>query len=180
MSWTIKRTQQNTMDIDGLRKVLLEAQTKGIILFCSLSDEGAGGNGYPADYDIATRIGAATAAGKEWSWVEGHDAHFLFPGEGVEIDVRTREIASGSSIATALAAGLAALILHCVDIAEPDQRRNLQQQHVMKKAFQSLCKTGNNYLKVWEVFKSFKDKGRVENINEVRKLVGLLVPDPNN
>ena len=122
MSWTIEPPED-----EGVRRELEEAisaaDKANILMFCSAADQGAKQTDtYPSR---ATRriftIGAAGPSGETNSWVGNPEkVNFTFPGDRVEImdstpNDTTPEI-SGSSAATALAAGFCALVLYCVQV----------------------------------------------------------------
>ncbi|RAK99153.1 subtilisin-like protein [Aspergillus ibericus CBS 121593] len=125
MSWTIRETEDNYNSISALRDAIRAALDANILLFGAASDKGAVTEiEYPCFYDRRIfRIGAATADGRVYD-PTGNPQHlsFIFPGhsvaprnpyleKGLPIDSEEK---SGSSISTALAAGLAALVLHCI------------------------------------------------------------------
>ncbi|CAO2650409.1 Nn.00g017010.m01.CDS01 [Neocucurbitaria sp. VM-36] len=132
MSWTIFKNDsegtKNGETLKKLQKALVAAnENKNILLFCSAPDMGASelkDTYYPFDCtDIPKmfRIGAAKADGTTFPW-SGDKHDFILPGENVGIKASHKMISpedvrfpnTGSSIATALAAGLAALVIHCV------------------------------------------------------------------
>ncbi|KAJ5544315.1 hypothetical protein N7513_007126 [Penicillium frequentans] len=136
MSWTVNSNSQHAF------KAAIERAAKAkILMFCAASDKGKGRdincphNCSPND---TFRVGAVKASGQIWEWVPepekldiglpGHDVlmkHDLPQGSEFKLESHT-----GSSVATALAAGLAALILECVkmghvhsvayDVHDPD------------------------------------------------------------
>ncbi|KIW80117.1 hypothetical protein Z517_06732 [Fonsecaea pedrosoi CBS 271.37] len=135
MSWTIKKsiytpeTANDWKDLERLEKALDEACKNGALLFCSAPDEGGISDEkfrtyYPVGCDSLSsrifKIGAATSANKEADRTgKSSQLDFILPGH----EVRERgsdaikvddSLKSGSSVATALAAGLAALVIHCV------------------------------------------------------------------
>ena len=159
-------------------------------MFCSAPDEGkfADSAHYPSGpwRDKFFRIGAATASGAVFDWTPEDGITYVLPGVDVileqaakmtfdtnslrNVPLRMFEFKeTGSSVATALAAGLAAMIIYCVkasilatkiydqthgwemgllpdkaagDIARPDE---------MKRAFARLGKpTSNNFIPVWD------------------------------
>jgi hypothetical protein len=126
MSWTVKETDYNRKGISELREAIKIALDAGILLFCAAADTGAVTEiEYPWSYDRSRifRIGAATADGRVWGPTGSpQNLSFIVPGHKVVSRNPRREGAlpddfeekTGSSIATALAAGLAALILHCI------------------------------------------------------------------
>ncbi|KAK1751118.1 hypothetical protein QBC47DRAFT_364659 [Echria macrotheca] len=119
MSWSIKKTTINTEDLNRLEKALEKADQNHIILLASLSDDRPHPDNaaYPACClgRSLLRIGAATKEGDEIAGITRGDADFLFPGADVPYVFRDRHnLVGGSSIATAVAAGFAALLIHCV------------------------------------------------------------------
>lgn len=119
MSWTIDPTEDEAVNTE-LENAIRAADQANILMFCSASDQGAKQiDTYPskATKRIFT-IGAAGPAGETISRVGNSDlVDFTFPGDRVELldgvttNAPTKEV-SGSSVATALAAGFAALVLH--------------------------------------------------------------------
>ncbi|KAL4921648.1 hypothetical protein BDW62DRAFT_114630 [Aspergillus aurantiobrunneus] len=120
MSWTVN---SNTR---GAFKAAIERAAKAkILMFCAASDKGKGKDiNYPHNCspNDTFRVGAVKASGQIWEWVPepekldiglpGHDVlmkHDLPQGNEFKLESHT-----GSSVATALATGLAALILECV------------------------------------------------------------------
>ncbi|PYH90812.1 hypothetical protein BO71DRAFT_386856 [Aspergillus ellipticus CBS 707.79] len=125
MSWTLRESENTQAGIDALREAIRAALDANILLFGSASDAGAVTEiEYPCFYDRRVfRIGAAMADGRVYG-PTGNPQHlsFVVPGhkvaprspymvQGLPIDLEEK---SGSSISTALAAGLAALVLHCI------------------------------------------------------------------
>ena len=132
ISWTIQKYQRNKngKHLARLEDALGQAAKKDILVFCSAPDIGKAamstfGNHYP--FGCATlsqsifKIGAARADGSIYEQTGNYDdVHFIFPGHHIQyrendsIEVDDSMPRTGSSVATALAAGLAALIIHCV------------------------------------------------------------------
>lgn len=120
MSWTV-----NSNDPDAFKTAIDRAAKAKILMFCAASDKGKGRDiNYPHSCSPTNtfRVGAVKASGHIWEWVPepqnldiglpGHDVlmkHELPQGAEFKLESHT-----GSSVATALAAGLAALILECV------------------------------------------------------------------
>ncbi|KAG5797986.1 hypothetical protein H9Q69_002991 [Fusarium xylarioides] len=124
MSWTIKPENQNQDDITALRTQIHRAGTAGISLFCSSDDIGSHATVstlLPAPNEFLRRVGSCDGNGLISDFVTAsHDVHYLFPGEKLPImhhylkGKSSREAGDqGSSASTALASGLAALILWC-------------------------------------------------------------------
>ncbi|KAJ5682970.1 hypothetical protein N7462_006135 [Penicillium macrosclerotiorum] len=133
ISWTIVRENDEIgTQIDRIKIALQEAANKALV-FCSAPDIGASldtQRHYPYNFKDDSRspirslfrIGAATAKGKTLDWADT-PVDYILPGERVtmreddqvfELDKKPE---TGSSVATALAAGLAALIIDCVRLA---------------------------------------------------------------
>lgn len=115
MSWTMYETSENKKDLDELAKTINDAAGQGIILFCAGEDRGQlEGNKkpYPAASDTKRikRIGSAGEYGEKSDFVNEANVDYLFPGE-----IATEQD-QGSSAATALASGLAAMILWCSEL----------------------------------------------------------------
>ncbi|CAI4212575.1 unnamed protein product [Parascedosporium putredinis] len=123
----------------------------GKLLFCAVPDVGViSANDlatyYPVGCDSPEKfhIGASTADGHQYRWTadpvgNGKNIYFTLPGHMVMVkdedqlgdnDINPH---TGSSIATALAAGYAALVIHCIDLAvayvtKPDLYQQQPQQ----------------------------------------------------
>ncbi|KAI1760721.1 hypothetical protein GGR53DRAFT_508767 [Hypoxylon sp. FL1150] len=120
MSWNIERSRSNEADIDALASQIKAAAARNIIMYCAAQDKGQLGNAdvevYPAGSDTTKLkiVGAADPTGHPLNIVDTDRVHYLFPGEVVlENDGKT---ITGSSAATALAAGTAAMILFCYEL----------------------------------------------------------------
>ncbi|XXG94926.1 hypothetical protein Hte_001185 [Hypoxylon texense] len=120
MSWNIERSRSNEADIDALASQIKAAANRNIIMYCAAQDKGQLGNSevevYPAGSDTTKLkiVGAADPTGHPLNIVDTDKVHYLFPGEVVlENDGKT---ITGSSAATALAAGTAAMILFCYEL----------------------------------------------------------------
>lgn len=185
MSWTIDPPEDEE-ERRFLDAAIVEAANADILMFCSASDKGAKQNAtYPskATTKIFT-IGAATASGAADPWVGNlGNINFTFPGTKVEMDgprsstdTSSREV-TGSSVATALAAGLAALVLYCVQVrlllaTDQDKqkaRRDFQllkkHDHMMKalKDIGTTEESNHKFIEVWEVFgKKVEEKERYD------------------
>ena len=130
MPWSIE-ADGDRKEIEDLRIALDKASNKNIILFCAIFDKGNAtpDNLYPGCMPTVISIGAATSTGgfsaivqSLPAIVQSRNVQFILPGEDVEIDEK-KNTADGSSIATALAAGMAAMLLHCTDKVMPEARR---------------------------------------------------------
>ena len=176
ISWSIEKTEFNKDDICELERALDAAAKKDIILVCAASDQGAyKDRTYPAAYSKKIlKIGAAEASGTALKWLGDQTAvDFILPGHQVVVDrhgdAKSAKYTTltGSSIATALASGLAAVILYCVQIGcvlKSDRRptdsdfhayRALKNHESMRDALSRIGtskESENKFITVWERF----------------------------
>ena len=121
-------------------------------MLCAFSDTGRNFSGdvqAPSCWGSTWTIGAANATGDPCSWVDLRKVDFLFPGERIIVEKKPEKTAkaeSGSSIATALAAGTAASLLFIAQLADAEIYKELRVPDCMHNAFRELCK-GTNYNK---------------------------------
>ncbi|KAK0618007.1 peptidase S8/S53 domain-containing protein [Bombardia bombarda] len=146
MSWTIRTTAPETTDMKSLHDAIKSAESADIIMFCSASDQGGHTpeKCYPGEWDDCLRIGAATFDGDKLIWV-GDKVDFCFPGRDVPFqsnDGHTVTTESGSSVATAAASGLAAVLIYADRLVDGKSRR-LQSRHAMKTALEKMS-TGSD------------------------------------
>ncbi len=189
MSWTIERTDINSEDIKALETEIRAAANQNILMFCAAADQGQNYSAvdflnethhyvgayrdrtYPAASSTKNiiKIGAAEASGAALRSV-GDQAliDFIFPGHQVAMDqahdpkVKSYPTLTGSSVATALASGLAAVILYTVQLAEVSNKskdlrgyKSLKDHERMKVAFSQIGTTKeseNKYITVWNRF----------------------------
>ncbi|KAK2616050.1 hypothetical protein N8I77_002766 [Diaporthe amygdali] len=202
MSWTVKPPEE---DDTSFRNALHSALTdpQGISMFCAASDQGKfADRTFPhAGNQGSFRIGGATATGKTLDTVGDKDKlDFVFPGHEVVIDHWYEDVDrktldefdahSGSSVATALAAGLAALIIECVRLGVVHTNENPEKQNdpdiavtandlalirksqALKQAMLSIgtdMNTGHKYLEVWRLFEA-----KTTRLNEHRRNADFL------
>ncbi|QYS99615.1 ANK_REP_REGION domain-containing protein [Trichoderma simmonsii] len=190
MSWTLPKSSAENETKDELHEILDMAVKRKVIMFCSSPDEGKF-----TEFDYPSgpwrsrffRIGAARADGTVFEWTPDDEISFVLPGVdvvkeqagrtsseaqsfGVTSRVADFKYETGSSVATALAAGLAAMIIYCVKvsimalrIANPnmdsvigiavtsDDLKRISQHDAMKQAFSTLGNvTPNRFIQVWE------------------------------
>ncbi|KAH7386417.1 hypothetical protein BKA64DRAFT_711643 [Cadophora sp. MPI-SDFR-AT-0126] len=205
MSWTIERTATNATDITDLEAAIEAAARAGILMFCAANDQGvAADRSFPAACGGTKhlfKIGAAEASGTVWKWVgDPADVDFIFPGHNVIKDrpnnapLEKCKTLTGSSVATAFAAGLAALVLYCVQLGAlntqelkdrqgnavtMDDYKAIKGHERMKEAFVAIGTSqasGNKYIEVWDVFGPAAKKadkvgrgGRLEVVAEVAR-----------
>ncbi|KAK2012402.1 subtilisin-like protein [Colletotrichum eremochloae] len=185
MSWTMKPPLEDSVK-DEFEDEIIKAGKKGILMFCAASDQGkTADRTWP--HSIGTksfRIGAAKATGATASNVGDADLlSFTLPGhEGTIESVlgtshRKLEGHSGSSVANALATGLAALIIECVRLGVFHTNRTAQhdptvairkedlleirKRENMDRALKSIGtnrNTEHKYIEVWQTFSDAAEK----------------------
>jgi hypothetical protein len=180
-----------------VHKVLKKAVDAGVLMFCSAPDTG---KFTELDYPSGPwrksffRIGAARADGTVFGWTPEDDGiTYVLPGVDVireqepnslldprstqSVPARMEEFhETGSSVATALAAGLAAMIIYCVkatvlrlaiktgngyleEILPHNAAELIAHPMEMKRAFASLGEvTKNNFVQVWDELDKVSDQ----------------------
>ncbi|TDZ31127.1 Cell wall-associated protease [Colletotrichum spinosum] len=206
ISWTVGIPKSDT-----LGNAIQYALDNDVLLFCSSRDSGHGTgiDYYPAGFrrDAVIKIGAAEPSGSPYDWagpIENLD--FIFPGvevvqrhtfrgptAGASKEIREMEPKTGSSVATALGAGLAALVIYCARInqmyAEGEKLSDADVAKLRRSAFmiQAIRNFGmstsdvtkNKFVEVWR-----KLDDRTQRLaqvradsNEARKIVAQLARD---
>ncbi|KAL1869586.1 hypothetical protein Daus18300_005440 [Diaporthe australafricana] len=161
MSWAIDNTDSDKKKEQRLRKAITSAADENILLFCANPDRGEGyseNNTIPLRLDPARIfcIGAANQDGNPWARIATGDTScdYYFP--GVELGIQVVSSAkknrgeppkewrkhSGSSLACALATGLAAMILHSSLVSgtgpEDLKWKELKTRDGMNRAFKAI------------------------------------------
>ncbi|KAH7191548.1 hypothetical protein BKA60DRAFT_584621 [Fusarium oxysporum] len=203
MSWSVKRPAD-----EGLRQRFNNAVQRAVdhntIMLCASSDQGERGNDetYPHDANRANiiRIGAATATGNNAEYVNKNNIDFLFPGheiflKGSKPETELGDVHKGSSVATAIASGLAALILECIRISyvwmsKPENCGSMEMiidkhfegmdSKAMKAVFKGISMSESRYIWVWETFtasicEKIIDGGSDDKYAAVANLANLLL-----
>ncbi|OAA57929.1 intracellular serine protease [Niveomyces insectorum RCEF 264] len=179
MSWSVKEPDNNEQR-NRFKDALQNAIRAGIIMYCAASDQGnMGDKTYPyggANSDDIFRIGAATPLGTAADYTgDAKLLQFTFPGHDVVLkddtpDKHLGDVQRGSSVATALAAGLAAMVLECARLghlrtvrtpredrermAFPITADDVREMNAvaMRNAFLKMGTSGTSYIWVWESF----------------------------
>lgn len=113
---------------DSLADVCDKAMKAGIVLICSTHDEGANiSTAYPASFNGTIKITACDEFGAPArNMTQGFD--YTIQGQEVAAGVvpflESDDRISGSSVATAIAAGLSSLTLSCDRLAKKDPYKN--------------------------------------------------------
>lgn len=175
-------------DIEELEKAITSASRRNILMFCSASDLGNNAKKdqsqnypYKCKPDKIFQIGAATASGKGWEWIGHGEVDYIFPGEKLLLQKRLGsdslpESLSGSSLATALAAGLAALILYCTEVHSHQDMVLLRNHERMKEAFNAVG-VSDKYVLVWETFEISHEEMRCSEEKILENIVKKLLND---
>ncbi|KAK4210780.1 hypothetical protein QBC37DRAFT_390236 [Rhypophila decipiens] len=197
ISLTIRKSTTNQNQIDEITSAVREAYNKNIVIFASLSDEKPENDAdvYPAALNKVIAIGAATPEGHAHRTVDATTAKFLLqgvqvPSSGAGSDLfppssssssasTSSKLLTGSSIATALAAGLGGLIVYVErmmvnydlknsrphsgsleyddidDIATgvSGRAQQLVDMDMMNRMLKKLCQMEDKYLIVWNKLK---------------------------
>ncbi len=137
-----------------LKEAVELAAREGIVLLCSTADEGANKtNVWPAAYAPHTLTVAACNDEGEKSASSTADANYYFRGENVLYeapgDSVPREMISGSSVATAIAAGVASLSLACCQL-DGKPAELLKRAEKVKELFNK--SKDNKYVRPWVLF----------------------------
>ena len=176
MSWSIDMHDTDGMNdrVNALRQAVKTAADKGILLFCANPDKGQGyeNKTYPfcLDTERVFCIGAAKD-GHPYSQIDttNDKTDLYLPGVNIPFKVKstynsskikverppeTWDRYSGSSLSCALAAGLAATILHCARISgvSEAERLWLKTSIGMREVFNSLHRAPSGWLPVEKVF----------------------------
>ncbi|KAI1043797.1 hypothetical protein LB505_012450 [Fusarium chuoi] len=190
MSWTLPIETGKDHVKGELHAVLKKAVENKVLMFCSAPDKGKFTElDYPSGPwpNSFFRIGAAYSNGTVFQWTPEVGITYILPGVDVVQDQlkggssksgegsKSGKNLTGSSVATALGAGLAAMIIYCVKASIlsvktanqnkaaihpiPDDRAiQVAKPDAMRRAFASLgSTTSNKFLQVWEEL----DKARV-------------------
>lgn len=131
---------------EATRKVANETsnlQTPQALVFCPNADQSAEGTIFPAYYENAIRVSANNMCG-HLRPASKNNVDILVPGEDIEVDapvdVKRYVSESMSSVAPALAAGIASLVLLLLRIHNDDQTalREFLQKHKMMQVFEKM------------------------------------------
>jgi hypothetical protein len=188
MSWTIKPPPDGSEEKELFDKAIRRAVSSNVLMFCSSNDAG---DYSEADYPAASnrekifRIGASQDNGLVFPWAGRVDKlDYIFPGVEVfqrkpkgEPSLESWKSETGSSVATALGAGLAALLIYCVKIGaihtsgipggaatgvNSKDVEEIKKHQAMREAFNDIgFSATNKFIEVWKFF----DK-RTEDLKE--------------
>ncbi|KAI8718222.1 Peptidase-S8 domain-containing protein [Fusarium sp. LHS14.1] len=216
MSWTIPVPEDGSKEKQLLDAVLERACRQKVLMFCSSSDQINATEHYPSAYKRQRffLIGAAHDDGSAYGHA-GKDNDFIFPGVSVNTSggnslplyladkTSSTKESTGSSIATALAAGLAAMITYCFktsalgivsartqqgkdyisgsELVKPGDVDKIAEHEVLKAAFSRFGNMENGqFIPVWNRFGPASDEleGEIKyesNITCVMNLCSNLI-----
>ncbi|KAJ5692998.1 hypothetical protein N7462_002421 [Penicillium macrosclerotiorum] len=188
MSWTIPAKGPNPKDTEEFQVAIAEAIKQKKLLFCALreSEDALIEQGfYPVGLDQVFKIGSATRSGNlvKTSSGDGKSVQFILPGLDVLSDNEENvQTLNGSSVATALASGLAGIILFCADLVDQDAAsygkaknysESLRDINKMRSVFENMSRKSNEG-KFPEVQRYFKITGKDPNIDDIKDIVTSL------
>lgn len=171
MSWTIAATSVDSKELSMLRSAISDAKENNILMFCSTSDQGSisSGNCIPGAWsDSCIRIGAATNLGDKCTWVP-EEFDFLLPGKDIPFKWKRPDgilswYESGSSLATAIGAGLCGLLLYC-DRVVNERNPRYQSRSEIVKLFTRMAATSKNKFPRADIW--FDEKYRQDRQNRL-------------
>ncbi|KAJ4395834.1 hypothetical protein N0V93_000048 [Gnomoniopsis smithogilvyi] len=212
MSWTIPVPTTDSAASQLFQEAVREACDSKVLMFASSPDRGQyTTHVYPSSMqsDRIFRIGAASADGVRFSSTD-KAVDFIFP--GVDVDVSSTNGAAlsdlerkitGSSVATALAAGLAGTIIYCFKTSalavktwkllnRPEMQvigktfqesdiEKISQHAAMKEAFERLGPMNEErFIQVWDTFELAtqeleKAKSQEDKVSYITTLCSKLV-----
>jgi len=189
MSWTISRESARDDNIvNELAACIERANFKNILIFCSTRDRPYDRKNpedavLPAELPTAFAISSCDLeSGKPVQKGETSLTDFYFPGQDIHVPLPKYlkpegfETTTGSSFATALAAGLASLLLMFA-LFSGERMEDYKKYYVMKRVFNSMCsdKEAENvkYVRPWEHFP--EDLRHEIDIKEVMLKIGKFL-----
>jgi hypothetical protein len=193
MSWTVPQVkgdqEENEAIKFGFERVIKEAARQHILMFCAVDDNAEDkDDSLPGSIckEYVIRIGSADRQGVACKWTNRADADFILPGSKVKEDFSDspcNRLLTGSSVATALATGLAGVVLHCARLSamlahkDPEKKGvlletknyvDMRSREKMAKAFKSIGtgsgeRSDTKFIKTWEGFESTAERLRNSN-----------------
>lgn len=180
MSWTIAAPEGRDRDgkiCEQFRQAIRAAYLKDILLFGTTSK----GHVYPANsHSEIICIGGADIHGSMIPESVESNPRFTFPSSdlGSAFQEDGQLPIAGSSISTALAAGLAALILYCAEYTDPEEARPALREG-MVKAFNAMTAKPSQYVETRKFFdlQNFNNvyEGTPEGKGLIREAIAELI-----
>ncbi|UKZ55066.1 hypothetical protein TrVGV298_008883 [Trichoderma virens] len=135
MSWTFHERGATAAQTEAFKRAIQNASSKNIILLSSLNDMEMTmlEEWYPIRLYEVIRVGSATKWGEKTESGNNRRSNYLFPAKDISLPAPDgsgdeAELISGSSVATAFAAGLAGLIIYAgraLSYLSPDDHQRL-------------------------------------------------------
>ncbi|KAI1327670.1 peptidase S8/S53 domain-containing protein [Xylariaceae sp. FL0255] len=154
MSWNARRVEGemgNEQEVKVMEKVIGEVAQEDILMFgaaCDFKESGRNERWVPCDSPHVNSIGATDKDFDVKKYVDLHKkVDYLFPGEHLLSQPEDNEV--GNSGATALAAGLAALVLFCMKVSREKipQEKLTWMKNIMAHVFRSQTESKVVYVK---------------------------------
>lgn len=151
---------------EAIEKAVIAAYKdgKGPVMFCATEDVGnAGKEVFPAYLDQTIAISACNRAGKQAKYTDPH-APYWFQGYEIHADslsygLPESEAPKGSSVANAIAGGVASLILSFRYQADPEGKSRKTRKETIEKVFEDMTAPNDKYVFPRRFFKSgYEDK----------------------
>ncbi len=158
MSFAISKRNLSQLQEKALRKAVQRAEKRQILMFCSTADnEMNHADVLPAACPETIKIASRDRApGEHWT-SDSHATYQFqaehFPTEGIHYLTESNEPISGSSVATALAAGVASLVLACDRFA--NIRKNSSPKTTVRDIFEKMRRDSTS--KFLQLTKFFPD-----------------------
>jgi hypothetical protein len=159
----------------ALQSAIQQAVSQNIVVMASINGEGSmEKKAAPAKYEGVFAIGSADDQGQPSRGTVESEAQYLFPGE--KLRVRTEFLTgladevdlSGPSVATAVAAGVASLVLACDRFAlhgseegcsaESWRIHKSLRRQIVANVFAEMTETNRKYVRAWEFFNEKETK----------------------
>ncbi len=174
MSWSIHRPNIHDTKRVEFENSIKKAYDQDITMFCAASDHGRNAESatkgdLPAAFIYPVKVGAARADGNAWAQVGYEDVNFYLPGHKIVLDdyqPAKGQPQSGSSLATAIAAGLAALLQYCSSVANTDKPSHSLGTKRTEQAFTRLCTSTSKFPEVENLFGNTKNLDRPAEFEE--------------
>ncbi|KAM0344164.1 hypothetical protein ACHAPU_007886 [Fusarium lateritium] len=150
-----------------LRLEIQRAIKAGVVIIASTAGEGyLQEEAYPAKYDGVIKIAATDLRGKETPESLAELADYMFPGDGILAETTFLGMSnpsnkiSGTSVATAIASGVASLVLACHRLAlstqeleEPWTNHRELKRDIVRRVFDSMVENKEaKFVKPWLFF----------------------------
>jgi hypothetical protein len=146
-----------TRGVIDLAKAIANADDKGIPVFCpAIPSTGR----YPAEFYRCVRIAAATPSGELPARTESYD--FLLPGEGIPLldsEGFPSSYESGNQVATAIAAGLAGILVFCHRLTDSGASNDHRCLPYIEAAFRGLRLDFGNFVLPDTLIEGLQAKG---------------------